>query len=87
MKMAAFESTDTNVVFHFGDGSRMGPNRGEGKDLVIEEGWVFHTLKPQLPMPPNTGLQGRASGLFARFGEGVVVTATSRAGWEHARST
>ena len=42
---------------------------------MIEERWVFHTLKPQLPMPPNTGLQGRASGLFARFGEGVVVTA------------
>ena len=45
------------------------------KSLVIEEGWVFHALKPQLPMPPNTGLQGRARGLFARFGEGVVVTA------------
>ena len=75
VKLAAFEKTDTNVVFHFGDGPRMGPNRKEGKDLVIEEGWVFHTLKPQLPMPPNTGLQARANSLFARFGDGVVVTA------------
>lgn len=75
VKLAAFEKTDTNVVFHFGDGPRMGPNRPEGKDLVIEEGWVFHTMKPQLPMPPNTGLQARDNGLFARFGDGVVVTA------------
>ena len=42
---------------------------------MIEEGWVFHTLKPQLPMPPNTGLQARANSLFARSGDGVVVTA------------
>src|SRR5688572_15828887 len=75
-KLAAFEPTDANVVFHFGDGYRMGPNRPEGQDLVVEEGWVFHTLKPQVPLPPYTGLQARANGLFARFGEGVVVTAT-----------
>jgi Xaa-Pro aminopeptidase len=74
-KLAAFEPTDANVVFHFGDGYRMGPNRPEGQDLVVEEGWVFHTLKPQVPLPPYTGLQARANGLFARFGEGVVVTA------------
>jgi Xaa-Pro aminopeptidase len=75
VRLAAFEKTDTNVIFHFGDGPRMGPNRPEGRDLVVEEGWVFHTLKPQLPMPPNTGLQARDKGMFARFGDGVVVTA------------
>jgi Xaa-Pro aminopeptidase len=74
-KLSAFEKTDTNVVFHFGDGPRIGPNRREGKDLVIEEGWVFHSMKPQLPIPPNTGLQARANGLFVRFGDGVLVTA------------
>ena len=31
VRLAAFEKTDTNVVFHFGDGPRMGPNRKEGK--------------------------------------------------------
>jgi hypothetical protein len=75
-KLAAFEATDSNVVFHFGDGYRVGPNRPEGLDLVVEEGWVFHTLKPQIPLPPYTGLQARGNGMFARFGEGVVVTAT-----------
>ena len=76
VKLSAFEKTDTNVVFHCGDGPRMGPNRPEGSDLVIEEGWVFQTVKPQLPMPPHTGLEARDTGLFARFGDGVVVTAT-----------
>lgn len=33
-------------------------------------------MKPQLPLPPRTGMQGRDEGLFARFGDGVVVTAT-----------
>jgi Xaa-Pro aminopeptidase len=76
-KLAAFEETDSNVIFHFGDGYRIGPNRPEprAQDLVVEEGWVFHTLKPQVPLPPYTGLQSRANGMFARFGEGVVVTA------------
>ncbi len=75
VKLVPFEQTDTNVFFHFGDGPRMSPNRREGQDLVIEQGWVFHTLKPQVPMPPYTGLQARARGLFARFGDGVLVTA------------
>ena len=74
-KLADFEPTDANVIFHFGDGYRMGPNRPEGQDLVVEEGWVFHTVKPQMPLPPYTGLQARTNGLFARFGDGVVVTA------------
>jgi Xaa-Pro aminopeptidase len=76
-KLAEFEETDSNVVFHFGDGYRIGPNRPEprAQDLVVEEGWVFHTLKPQIPLPPYTGLQARANGMFARFGDGVVVTA------------
>lgn len=61
--------TDTTVIFHMGDGPRMGPNRREGKELVVEPGWVFHVVKSTVPMPSIPGGRG------ARFGDGVVVTA------------
>jgi len=57
----------TTVVYQGGDGPRMGPQRKEGRNMVVEEGWVFHCLKPTIPMPK--------AGAFARFGDGVVVTA------------
>jgi Xaa-Pro aminopeptidase len=66
MEGKGWEKTDTTVIFHFGEGPRMGPNRKEGQNLVVEEGWVFHTLKPTIPMPKLD--------TFARFGDGVVVT-------------
>ncbi len=58
--------TGTTVIFHMGEGPRSGPNRREGKNLVVEPGWVFHTLKPTIPMPNVGG--------YARFSDGVVVT-------------
>ena len=61
------KETGTTVIFHLGIGPRMGPNRKEGKDLVIEEGWVFHTIKPTIPL-------GTASRSYARLGDGILVT-------------
>jgi hypothetical protein len=71
-----YDKTDDNVFFHFGDGPRMGPNRKEGKDLVVEEGWVFHTLKPMVPFGPNPStMHARNTSAYAQFGDGVLVTA------------
>jgi Xaa-Pro aminopeptidase len=71
-----YDKTDSNVFFHLGEGPRMGPYRKEGKDLVVEEGWVFHNLKPMVPMGPNpSSVYARNTGTYAQIGDGVVVTA------------
>lgn len=66
MGARGWDKRDTTVIFHMGEGPRMGPNRKEGQDLVVEEGWVFHTLKPTIQLPNDA---------YARFGDGVVVMA------------
>lgn len=58
----------TTVIYHLGAGARSGPNRREGMELVLEPGWVFHTVKPTIPMPNANAV--------ARFGDGVVITDT-----------
>jgi len=71
-----YDKTDSNVFFHMGQGPRMGPYRPEGKDLVVEEGWVFHTVKPVVPFGPNpSSVHARETGTYAQFGDGVLVMA------------
>ncbi|MEE8176789.1 MAG: M24 family metallopeptidase [Acidobacteriota bacterium] len=71
-----YDKDDSNVIFHMGDGPRMGPNRKEGKDLVLEENWVFHTVKPMVPFGPNPStVHARNTATYAQFGDGVLVTA------------
>jgi len=55
----------TKVVFNMGSGPRLGPNRKEGMDLVVEEGWYINALKPAAYMP---------SGFNIDFGGAVVIT-------------
>lgn len=55
----------TKVVFNMGNGPRLGPNRKEGMDLVVEEGWYINALKPAAYMP---------SGFNIDFGGAVVIT-------------
>jgi len=54
------------VVFNMGSGPRLGPNRKEGMNLVVEEGWYINALKPAAYMPN--------SGFVIDFGGAVVVT-------------
>ena len=56
----------TKVVFNMDNGPKLGPNRKEGMDLVVEEGWYIKALKPAAYMP--------SSGFNIDFGDPVVVT-------------
>ena len=56
----------TIVVFNKDSGPKLGPNRKEGMNLVVEEGWYIQALKPGVYMP--------GSGNGIDFGDPVVVT-------------
>jgi Xaa-Pro aminopeptidase len=58
--------TGTKVIFNMGEGPRIGPNRREGKNLVVEAGWVINVVKPGTYMP--------GSDTVIDFGDPVVVT-------------
>ena len=58
--------TTTKVIFNMGEGPRSGPNRREGKNLVVEAGWVINVVKPGTYMP--------GSDTVIDFGDPVVVT-------------
>ena len=66
MTAKGYKEGTTKVVFNMGSGPRMGPNRKEGMNLVVEEGWYINALKPAAYLPSN--------GFVIDFGDPVVVT-------------